>query len=161
MASANDNALASRVALQKRFFNAAVIVKGETIVFAGSQSFSYVHHLRNKRPVYSQRRTTALNNSTRYCRETVSSLIRLMLYRLKKDWYLAVSDCPWLRVFFFFFLRNRKERFSLIYHALSCQRLVRRYSAALSSPALVFSCPFFVVDRVYIDGRALYSNMSR
>lgn len=100
MASANDNALASRVALQKRFFNAAVIVKGETIVFAGSQSFSYVHHLRNKRPVYSQRRTTALNNSTRYCRETVSSLIRLMLYRLKKDWYLAVSDCPWLRVFF-------------------------------------------------------------
>lgn len=44
-------------------------------------------------------------------------------------------------MFFFFFLRNRKERFSLIYHALSCQRLVRRYSAALSSPALVFSVP--------------------
>lgn len=110
MASANDNALASRVALQKRFFNAAVIVKGETIVFAGSQSFSYVHHLRNKRPVYSQRRTTALNNSTRYCRETVSSLIRLMLYRLKRL-VLGSLGLPLATCFFFFFCGTGKNGF--------------------------------------------------
>lgn len=67
--------------------------------------------------------------------------------RPKNDWYLEVSNCLWLPIFFFLCgcvcvcVWNKKKRSSLISHALFCQCRVRRNNAALSSLSRASSVP--------------------